>query len=122
MKRFWTSAAMALLAAGLALGCGRDEAAPSMPGAKRSRQSARKETESNTSAESGTTRKFAPVQLGDDGPGTGGGTAVKKRIPDEQRAQAIVAALQPFQILLGDWRWGTFRKFGDFTKTGDDLK
>jgi hypothetical protein len=122
MKRFWAFAAVALLAAGLALGCGRDEAAPSKPGAKRSRQSARKETESNSSAESGTTRKFAPVQLGDDGAGTGGGTAAKKKIPDEQTAQAIVAALQPFQILLGDWRWGTFRKFGDFTKTGEDLK
>src|SRR6185369_17816506 len=33
-----------------------------------------------------------------------------------------VAALQPFQILLGKWRWGTRRKFGEFPKTGEDLE
>jgi hypothetical protein len=37
-------------------------------------------------------------------------------------AEAELAQLQPFQVLLGNWRWVTQRKFGDFPKTGDDVR
>jgi hypothetical protein len=37
-------------------------------------------------------------------------------------AEAELAQLQPFQVLLGNWRWVTQKKFGDFPKTGDDVR
>lgn len=62
-------------------------------------------------------KKFQPVDLGGSGaPTKSGGAAV-----DEQQSQSVVAALQPFQILLGDWNWVTKKKFGDFPKTGMNL-
>ncbi|MFN9372305.1 MAG: hypothetical protein ACK6D3_10530 [Planctomycetaceae bacterium] len=39
-----------------------------------------------------------------------------------QLAEAELAQLQPFQVLLGNWRWVTQKKFGDFPKTGDDVR
>jgi len=39
-----------------------------------------------------------------------------------QLAETELAQLQPFQVLLGNWRWVTQKKFGDFPKTGDDVR
>lgn len=39
-----------------------------------------------------------------------------------QLAEAELAQLQPFQVLLGNWRWVTQKKFGDFPKTGEDVR
>ena len=122
MTRLCWAAAVATLATLAAAGCGNDETAPAKTTAKRGSPSAAKEAATDGPAAGGPGKKFAPIQLGDDAADTGGATAAKKKIPDEQRAQTIVAALQPFQILLGDWRWGTFRKFGNFAKVGEDLK
>ncbi len=122
MRQFHKSVAAAFLASGLASGCGGDESASSKATATRATKNAADEAHATSSATSGGKKKFQPVQLGDDGSGSGGESSSKQKIPDEQKAQAIVAALQPFQILLGDWRWGTRRQFGDFAKTGEDLK
>src|SRR5262249_29541566 len=68
-----------------------------------------------------TGKKFRPVELTDGGDATDK-SASKARIPDEKKSQATLAALQPFQVLLGEWSWGTRKSFGDFSKTGQDLQ
>ncbi|MCY2964788.1 MAG: hypothetical protein NT069_14320 [Planctomycetota bacterium] len=62
-------------------------------------------------------RRAKPLQLGGGAaaPTAAGGTAA--RSPDE-----TVARLQPFQVLLGRWRWVTQKKFGDFPKSGEDVQ
>ncbi len=123
VKRLWWVATAATLAAVVALGCSAGETTSARTTPKRGKKSVAEDTASASSAAAGESRKkFAPVQLADNAAGTVDDAPAKKKVPDEQRAQAIVAALQPFQILLGDWRWGTFRKFGDFAKVGEDLK
>jgi hypothetical protein len=122
MKRSFWAAAMAATAVLVAAGCEGDDPVPAKTEAKRGSARATKERDSDSPVPGGAKKKFAPIQLGDGAADTGAAADAKKMIPDEQRAQAIVAALQPFQILLGDWRWGTFRKFGDFAKVGEDLK
>lgn len=70
-------------------------------------------------------KKFKAVQLGgDDSTASDGSSSPKKKktIPNEKQAEAVVAALQPFQILLGQWRWITQKKFGGFSKSGEDLE
>ena len=37
-------------------------------------------------------------------------------------ARNMIAALQPFQALLGQWRWTTNKKFEGFSKSGEDLE
>jgi len=111
-------AIVAMLAAGFALGCGGgDSSSPTT--AKRGKTSA--DDGSADGAGKSKAKKFQPVQLTDDGD-SGGKPAAKAKIPDEKKAAATLAALQPFQILLGDWNWGTRKAFGDFSKTGEDLK
>jgi hypothetical protein len=122
MKQWHRTSIAALLAIGFALGCGGGDAAVSKPSTKLAKKSVEEETRTDSSSTSGGRRKFKPVQLGDDGAESGGDLSSKKKIPDEEKAPAIVAALQPFQVLLGDWRWGTRKQFGDFAKTGEDLK
>jgi hypothetical protein len=68
-------------------------------------------------------KKFQPVQLGGDSEaGAGGGTTVKAKLSGEKRSQAIIVALQPLQVLLGEWRWITRKDFGGSKKSGEDLK
>lgn len=63
--------------------------------------------------------KFKPVDLS----GTGDSSASPDTgVGDEERSQSVVSALQPFQILLGQWNWVTKKKFGDFPKTGKNLE
>jgi hypothetical protein len=122
VSRSSCAAAVALLAVFAAVGCGGDETAPANTTAKRVKASATKETSSEAPAAGTAKKKFAPVQLGEETAVTDSSAPAKKTVPDEQRTQAVVDALQPFQILLGDWRWGTFRKFGDFARVGEDLQ
>lgn len=68
-------------------------------------------------------KKFQPVQLGgDSSSGATGGSADKPKLSGEKRSQAIIVALQPLQVLLGDWRWITRKEFGGSKKSGEDLK
>src|SRR5437868_6527247 len=65
-------------------------------------------------------KKFKPVELGG-----GSETATAEAAPKmsgEEQAKSTLNELQPFQILLGKWRWGTKKKFGDFSRTGEDLE
>lgn len=66
--------------------------------------------------------KFQPVELGDS---AGGAPLEAVRTTEaaaaEVQSTTVVAALQPFQILLGQWRWVTKKKFGDFPRRGEDL-
>jgi hypothetical protein len=111
-----------MLTAVLAVGCAGGDESPAKTTAKRGKKPVEAEAQSVAAAAGESKKKFQPVQLGDVG-GDGGGAAVSNtKIPDEKKAETVVAALQPFQILLGDWRWGTRKQFGNFTKTGEDLK
>ena len=119
MKQIQRMAIMAMLAAGLAQGCGGGDASSSKSTAKGGKPSS---DEGTAEAAGGSkAKRFQPVQLADDG-GAGGKPASKAKVPDEKKAQVTLAALQPFQVLLGDWSWGTRKAFGDFSKTGEDLK
>jgi hypothetical protein len=113
-------AAVALLVA--ALGCGESDEPPAKTTARRGKKSVEAEAETVAATGEPSQKKFQPVQLGDGGSDGSQSVASKSTIPDEKKAESVVAALQPFQILLGDWRWGTRKQFGNFTKTGEDLK
>jgi hypothetical protein len=67
-------------------------------------------------------KKFQPVQLGGGGTGAGGSSAARPKLSGEKRSQAIIVALQPLQVLLGEWRWITRKDFGGSKKSGEDLK
>lgn len=107
-------------------GCGggdKKQSGSGSSGAKPSKQ-AGKGTDQEGSETAGKKKKFQPVQLDGktdqaaDGSKPGKGAT----IPNEKKVASVVVALQPFQIMLGDWRWTTFKKFGDFPKNGEDLK
>lgn len=67
-------------------------------------------------------QKFKAVQLGGASESTSDAAPAKKHIPNEKQAESVVAALQPFQILLGQWKWTTQKKFGGFARHGEDLE
>jgi hypothetical protein len=67
-------------------------------------------------------RKFQAVQLDGAAEASTNTAATKKTVPSEKQAESVVAALQPFQILLGQWKWTTQKKFGGFAKHGEDLE
>jgi hypothetical protein len=116
-------AAVGTLAAVVALGCGGGDDPPAKATAKRGKKTLEAEAQTAVAvAGESPKKKFQPVQLGGDSSAGGTAAASKTRIPDEKKAETVVAALQPFQILLGDWRWGTRKPFGNFTRTGEDLK
>jgi len=52
--------------------------------------------------------------------GTAGGAVAAGARGDFSEAE--LAQLQPFQVLLGNWRWVTQKKFGNFPKTGEDAR
>lgn len=119
MKRTHRLAFLAIFVTGLALGCTEAETPSGKSAAKRGKESAA-DTPDSGSADA-KAKKFQPVQLGSSS-GEAGQTAAKKKIPDEKRAQVTLAALQPFQVLLGDWRWNTRKLFGNFAKAAEDMK
>lgn len=122
-KKLSTLFALLLLAAFI-FGCGGEEKSPAKSTAKRTKtRSADADDGDSSPSEEARPKKFQPIALGgDSGGGPAEKTATKKRIPEEKQAPAVVAALQPFQVLLGDWRWLTKKSFGDFPKNGEDLK
>jgi hypothetical protein len=67
--------------------------------------------------------RFEPVELGQTAdrpkPRTGRTGSTPK---EDSHSTDVVTSLQPFQILLGKWRFVTKKKFGEFPKTGDDLE
>lgn len=67
-------------------------------------------------------RRFDPVQLGDNASTADSGAIGKTTDSWDQQSQKIIAALQPFQVLLGKWRWITRKSFGDFPRNGEDLE
>ncbi len=121
-----------LIAAGLvggmviSSGCGNGGKAPPADSAK-SQSTAQAAGPAPAGDRSAPPKKFQPVQLGgesaaEDAPaGPAGAAAPRAAISNEQQARAVLAALQPFQVMLGQWRWLTKKSFGDFPKTGEDL-
>lgn len=73
----------------------------------------------------GKRRKFKPVQIGADAGDSANGQASSKAgaadLPDEARQATVMEALKPFQIMFGDWRWVTKKRFGNAAKGGEDL-
>jgi hypothetical protein len=132
MSRKLTSltARSAILLAILILGCGDGSAPPTAekpkPKSGRTRAKAESdETAADSPVEKPKKQKFQPVQLGTDsgaGEESGTTTAAKPRLSGETRSRAVISALQPLQILLGDWRWITNKEFGGSKKAAEDLK
>lgn len=67
-------------------------------------------------------RKFEPLRLGAEASATSADAAPEKASADERRSTGIISALQPFQVLLGKWRWITRKSFGDSPRTAEDLE
>jgi hypothetical protein len=111
-----------LVVAGLT-GCGREnppeQAATTTPAGRETA----KQAEKALPKEDRPKRRFQPVQLG-------GGEEVavpasspgKERVTAEKQSQSIVAALQPFQVLLGQWRWIAKKSFASSVQTAEDLE
>src|SRR5437016_262156 len=111
---------MTILVASFVLGCG-EKPAPSTaekPKSKSGRTEPaadQEETSTKTAAAKPAKRKFQPVQLGGEAGGGGGAgesSVAKPRLSGEKRSRAVIAALQPLQVLLGEWRWITNKEFG----------
>ncbi|MFN0053873.1 MAG: hypothetical protein ACKV0T_16970 [Planctomycetales bacterium] len=115
-------------------GCGQSSdqsgGPPSGTNAPRAESSASKNADSksdrqtqpqNPTSQTSRPKSFQPVDLDAAENGTEGSRSGGKTSPAETQTRQIVAALQPFQVLLGDWRWVTKKKVGDFPKTGEDL-
>src|SRR5262245_10640408 len=117
------SAGASMMAFVFALGCGGTDEPSAKTTATRGKKNVEAEAQTAVAAAGQSPKKkFQPVQLGGDSSNGDTAAASKTRIPDAKKAETVVAALQPFQILLGDWRWGTRKQFGNFTRTGEDLK
>jgi len=117
-----------ILLTGLILGCG-DTPAPSTADKPKVKSDGAKPAaeESSTNAVAAKPKKqqFQPVQLGGDAGGTAGASgssADKPKLTGEKRSRAVISALQPLQVLLGDWRWITNKEFGGSKKAAEDLK
>lgn len=110
---------LAMLTAAEVLGCGSNQSSSTNSAAQRDQSSP--ETQSQVPAGTQSKKKFQPLQLADNAEDSLSQPTSRPKISDEKRAQAIVDALQPFQVLLGQWHWVTRKAFGDFSKTDDDL-
>jgi len=73
-------------------------------------------------------KKIQPVQIGADATQTAttGTSAITStsaasgvELSGEQRTKAVVKELQPFQVLLGKWKFVTNKKFAGFAKSGE---
>lgn len=61
-------------------------------------------------------KKFRSVELGSGGDGTGAASSTgKNSVPSEKKADSVVAALQPLQVLLGKWEGKTRQAFKGFS-------
>jgi hypothetical protein len=123
----YLAAGLALLIAGLIVGCG-ENAQPVVtdkPKVKSSRAAPPDDQDgapTEVAVARREKRRFQPVQLGGAAGDAPVPTSPAKSIdPDENRAQAIIQALQPLQVLLGEWRWTTRKEFGGSKKSAEDL-
>lgn len=92
--------ASSMLALGvLLLGCQQQAPAPA---ANAENPAASTPDTEETTASSGTKRKFQPVKLGNS-------SATSARDSDPANAETVLSAMQPLQVLLGQWN-GTSRK------------
>jgi hypothetical protein len=130
MKAMQFAGRATILVTGLILGCG-DSSAPSTtekPKGKSGGAKSAADQEENSTEEAVAKPKkpkFQPVDLGGGSggaAGAGGGSAAKPKLTGETRSRAVISALQPLQILLGNWRWITNKEFGGMKKAGEDLK
>ena len=111
-----------LLVAAAVWGCGNEAPAP-QAGQAASKPRVRGEEEEPQPESRGepVKKRFQPLQLTAEGAATASKPA-SEAASAEKRSQSIVAALQPFQVLLGQWRWITRKSFGDFPKSAEDLE
>ncbi len=125
MKRVSVTTCLAGLLFGILIeGCGGEvsESAKSKSTGKPRPTARERDTDSSNDEPAPKKAKFQPVTLGGDSAGdntTASGN--KATLAGEKRSQAIIAALQPLQVLLGQWRWITYKKFDGANKSGEDL-
>ena len=79
-------------------------------------------SEDRSAGEKSAKKKFQAVDLGNDSESSAAAKVSSARMTGESRSRAIVEALQPFQVMLGKWRWITNRKFDGSNKSGEDLE
>lgn len=106
----------------LLVGCGKAPAPPAASPAPAAVSAAKSDGDAEQPSKTAKKRPtFRPVEL--EGPADAAATpSDRSGASPEADLQSVVAALQPFQVLLGKWRWGTRRKFGEFPRTGEDLE
>ncbi len=122
MTGHWISAGTVVFVAVGLIGCGQEHGAEQTTAPKSARHETAKRAEQVLSESSGPTRKFQPVELGDGGDAPATRPAEKVKVAAEKQSQSIIAALQPFQVLLGQWRWIAKKNFGNSVQTGQDLE
>jgi len=112
----------AVLIGGLLVGCREDRApAPTSTTRRTTRQVA--EASGKAASDSrDVKKKFQPVQLADESGGAADKPAATLSVSKELRSQSVVDALQPFQVLLGQWRWILRKSVGDAPRNGEDLE
>ncbi|HEY3963009.1 MAG TPA: hypothetical protein VGM05_00505 [Planctomycetaceae bacterium] len=109
----------------LIAGCGGEvpESAKSKPAGKPRPAAQEREPDSSPDEVAPKKTKFQPVTLGSDSAGDNATSSTNKApLSGEKRSQAIIVALQPMQVLLGQWRWITNKKFEGSNKSGEDLE
>jgi hypothetical protein len=118
----WISfGAVVLVSTGL-ISCGQEQGAEQTTAPKSATHETAKRAEQVLSETSGPKRKFQPVDLGDGRNPPAAKPVEKVKVAAEQQSQSIIAALQPFQVLLGQWRWIAKKNFGNSVQTGEDLE
>ncbi|HLJ11019.1 MAG TPA: hypothetical protein VKU82_07515 [Planctomycetaceae bacterium] len=123
---FLLRAVSALMISAMLAGCEAESKSSvrAKPKSKASqREAATASPEAAAAPEATKKKKFQPVELGrgtgDKRPAT---PAAQAKLAEEKRGQAVVDALQPFQLLLGRWRWIVRTGLGDSRRTGEDLE
>jgi hypothetical protein len=111
-----------VLTTGLLIGCGENRTPPSKSTIKLAKRPDAESSGNEASGLSDVKKRFQPIQLGDDGGGAADKPVATAKVPEELRAQSVVDALQPFQVLLGQWRWIARKGVGDSPRNGDDLE
>src|SRR5262245_46485492 len=92
----WIAVVVLVCAAGC--GGGESESPNPVPAAKRA-AAASKSDAARAKAADAPKKKFQPVQLSETAPRAAGDSSAKNALPDEKQTRAVIAALQPFQVL-----------------------
>ncbi len=120
--RRWISVGAIVFISAALIGCGQEQGAEQTTAPKSARGETAKRAEQVLSETSGPKRKYQPVELGDGGNAPPAKPAEKVKVAAEEQSRSIIAALQPFQVLLGQWRWIAKKSFGNSVQTGADLE